>query len=192
MLPLRLSLRSILFPVPQFPPSFFSPIFLAFSSWLDLSCFLSPLLPAWSHCKWEVGQSCCVLRSCGCNCFLSHKNFSYLNFPAVWIVDRWDLISSEDLKTWDLLISMCTSELIVEHTKERRYFSKSVDAKVILSKLLFCVIYCNWSIPHIVLVAWFPPVHSVVTLKLLHAFLLLASLSLTYVINFRFCWFLKT
>lgn len=61
-----------------------------------------------------------MLRSCGCNDFPSRKNSNDWNFSAVWLLDKWDSISSKDLKAW-------FSEVTVEDAEEGRYFDKPVD-----------------------------------------------------------------
>ena len=46
---------------------------------------------------------CFCIMSFDCNNLPSHKNSSYLNFPTVRALAKWDLISPDDLKTWCLL-----------------------------------------------------------------------------------------
>lgn len=63
----------------------------------------------------------------------SHKNASYLNDPAVWILAKWDLISPEGLETRCLLVSVCILEF---DTKEGRHFNKSAVAKCYAFKII--------------------------------------------------------
>lgn len=105
----------------------FGPFPLAFTSWLWPFSF--PLFPPVlaSHGNWDVGWSHCVLSSCGCDSFPLHKNSSYLNFPAVWILAKWDLLHPRIWKhgahwSWHAYLSLLLK------TSGGRYFNKSADA----------------------------------------------------------------
>lgn len=118
----------------------FGPFPLALSSsWLDSSLFLFSLPPgAGGCCSWEVGQSYCVFRFCGCNSFPSHKN-STIEFSS-WILAKWNLVSSENLKTWCSWSLYAYLSFLFKTPRKRDTLVSQWMQNAMLSKLTFCLV----------------------------------------------------